>query len=211
MPTPEQLERGSTRITGSTIASCLGYDPYCSPSEAVARKNDPSLFTGNAATNAGIDVEPGIANMVARELEIGDFKTPDSIFHPDYHEMFVVHPDLISMSRELNVQIKNHDPWVAKTLYPHMPGDAGLWGNLIIPMQYRMQVQLEMDCLRGLFANKQTPVFSILAVYFGGARLRLYKIKREPMAIIFNIFLIEFNIGLINSVHSFNICKTMIA
>lgn len=182
--TPEQLAARRTRLTGSTVAAYLGYSPYRSPRAAWRIAMGLDEFTPTEDMVAGNFLEGGIGDLAIQRLEeagqYGDLPykahKPDTVYHPEHPETFCVHPDLIVPGRRFGIQIKNSNTWVAKT-YPGKPGMNGDWDNAAVPLVYLMQCQLELECCRA-WADEW-----VLASYFGGSNLRLYRIKRDQRLI----------------------------
>jgi len=180
LPTGQKAVRFE-RVTGSTDAAMLGFDPYTSPSQAVRISRGLEEFKGNELTDAGNDMEDGIVNMVERHYDIETYK-PDSIFHPD-EDFFVVHPDRLCEAECLGIQIKNHSPHMARYVddpgrYKAAPGAAGRWDNNLVPRAYLIQCLVEMNVVAAAMGEKWGDYW-VLASHFGGANLRIYQIKND--------------------------------
>ncbi len=176
--TDEEKANRVDRITGSTAAAYLGESPYMSPLEAWEINAGEAEFRETELTRAGNYMEAGIAEWALDTLGIDPSRAhkPSSMFHPEYPDVFVVHPDLLIPDERVGIQIKNHGAHMTKT-YKGAPGDAGDWDNELVPLMYRIQCLLEMEITRAIHGYNW---LWILAACFGGNNLRLYWIKRDP-------------------------------
>lgn len=181
--TPEQHEARKFKLTGSTIASFLGYSPYRSPVEEWRIAMGIDTFTETDDTVAGNVFEDGILTMALRKLNIPDDlaeRTVDSLFHVKHPDAIVVHPDCLIPADDSGIQAKNHNPFVQKT-YKGRPGDTGSeWDNELVPRLYNMQCQLEIEVMR---SNGWDVKHWYLASHFGGSNCRVYKIMPESKLI----------------------------
>lgn len=178
--TDNQLMNKVDRLSGSTTAGYLGRNPWRSPLEEWEINAGLREFTPTEDTEAGNFMEPSIAAWTLDKLGIDpkDAHKPDSMFHVEHPDKFVVHCDLLVPKEKLGIQIKNHMPFVVKT-YKGAPGSAGKWDNNLIPQHLLIQCMVEMEVVRAAFEDTDWDTW-ILAAYFGGSNLRLYWIKRSP-------------------------------
>ena len=173
-----ELRTRKDRITASSVAAYLGYLPYQSPLEAWEINAGLQCFTGNNATEIGQAMESAIAERV-RNLEglRGPMIEPLTIVHQLY-PWWCATPDRLFPESQIGLEIKNHEPHMIRQ-FLGKPGSAGEWDNDLIPIYHHMQVQWEMAATASLLGREWKA--GLLAAYFGGSNLRVYRIRRhEP-------------------------------
>ena len=185
-----QMERRKTRFTASTGPSFLGYNPYESPHAAWERHLGLSEPPENAFTSGGHDFEEAIA-AAARHVKpewwegrkrprvlVGSGKPDDDTLIDPQHDWLCATPDFIFTGEHggESIQVKNHEPRMMRS-YQDRPGALGEWDNALVPAQYMLQCQLEMIVLSGVTKIGQLLVY--LTAHFGGARPRVYRIRRD--------------------------------
>ena len=165
------------RVTASTVSAYLGYNPFQSPLEAWEINAGLRCFTGNNATEIGQAMESSIALRVGRLEELGVALEPLPIVH-QLHPWWSATPDRLFPEKQIGLQVKNHEPHMIRS-FLGKPGSAGEWDNDLIPIYQHMQVAWELAATASLL-GREWKVW-ILAAYFGGSNLRLYRIRRhEP-------------------------------
>jgi predicted phage-related endonuclease len=190
--TPEQQSVRRRRVTGSTVAAFLGYSPWQTPREAWEESTGQRSFDGNAHTEIGQILEPGLIQLAQRQLTRragfhvdreapaieGPFaimEKPGTVFAPG-RDWALCHPDAVFPQQEHGLQIKNSGFRMAKG-YKAKP-DGRLDGpheNEVIPLYHLMQCQWEMMCA-GYFTWW-------LGVYFGGNDFRLYRLAYDALLV----------------------------
>lgn len=184
--TEDQLAVRRFRLTGSKIAWALGYNDYDSPSRlwridmGLERQEvNEDMWFGNV-------IEDAIAQLTQRRLVdmfpdrgFGTMFRPGSIFHSYHRRWWVAHPDRIFPLAQTGLQIKNHDPSLARVLYEAQPQDHGQDNN-VVPVAEQMQCLWEWEAVASWMADAPAWREWWLGVYLGGTRLRLYRMVRNP-------------------------------
>ncbi len=165
-------------LPASELAGLMGWNSYCSPQEELDRHMGRAEFKGNSLTEAGHDMEDGIARMTAKRLKWGEMERNPTLVHPDGWASAT--PDRLFLHRPAGLQIKNHGGHMVKT-YAAKPGVNGSWDNNVVPKMYLIQCLWEMEVTRAVH-NLDIQEW-VLGAYFGGDNLRLYHIKRDPLLI----------------------------
>lgn len=173
--TPQEIEARWNRITGSTVATYLGENPWESPVDAWIRNRDRIVEPPNPAMEIGLAVEDGLARVAARWLDIpGPMVKPSTIYHLKHGTWWCCHPDFVFPVAQMGMQVKNHSPHM-RAGFLGRPGERGRWDNNLVPIHHLMQCLWEM----GAVGWGQW----VLVVYFGGADLRCYRIKRDSLVL----------------------------
>ena len=172
----QEIEARWDHFTGSTTATFLGRNHYASPSHGWEANRDRVVFEENDLTFGGNALEGGIASIVERELGMETYK-PETLYHPEYPEAFLVHLDRVSDAEQLGVQIKNHQPFMFKAAYNGAPVRGG-WHNTLVPEALLIQCQVEMMVAHAAWGGEWGKQW-VLASFFGGPKPRLYWIHRD--------------------------------
>lgn len=168
--TPEQLEQRREKIGSSEAAAICGVSPYANALEVFLEKTGRcEPFSGNEATEAGIDLEPSIIRMAERRLKPVCFEknvkrqhpngimaaTLDTIFtlrsEPSHHERVIVECKSAGIVSYLNEDI---------------------WTEDRFPDWYEVQVQYQLACSPDID-------YAYLAALTPPRGFRLYLVERN--------------------------------
>ncbi len=166
------------RVPASEVGGYFGWNPYATPQEELDRHMGRTQFHGNSKTEAGQDLEDGIARMAAKQLKWGKMERSVTLVHPD--DWASATPDRLFPDRPSGLQIKNQGPNMVRT-YLTRPGERGYWDNNVVPKMYLIQCLWEMEITRAVHGWDIQEW--VLGAFFGGDNLRLYHIKRNPILI----------------------------
>ncbi len=79
------LELRKKYLGGTDLAAISGLSPYRKPGDVWLEKMGQSIFTGNAATEWGTDLEPIVAMRHARRFNVALLELPaEPVFHPEF-------------------------------------------------------------------------------------------------------------------------------
>lgn len=177
--TQEQLEKRKNRVMASEISALLGFNPYCDPPRAWTRATGAGGYDvdEDMSVAAGTHLEQALLEWSAKDLGIGPHGWETDHGTILLGEMFGATPDGISTFENLGIQIKNHNPAVART-YKGLPGRVGKWDNNLVPLHINMQCQWEMYVCNETGTLKECDTW-LLCSYFGGGNRRIYWLKRD--------------------------------
>lgn len=176
MLTEQDLEVRRGRITASTVAAFLGFHWYESPSHAWELHTGQREFEMNDDVRLGEWLEPGLVKAATTRLGWArtSYTYPCTTLVSPTHPWAAATPDVLQVGGPLielaGIQIKNHNPHMAKT-YKGTPGTVGACDNTLLPPYILAQCQWEMLVIgcRKWF----------LGTYFGGRDFRLYRVWRD--------------------------------
>lgn len=194
--TAKQVRIRRPRLTPSTGAGFLGFNPYSSPRQTWDEHLGHVPREANDQTEMGGHLEEGIARagasklkipweIVARPRELLGSADPDddTLIDPELDWLcgtpdFLIDEHPAIPGEQSGMQIKNHEPHMTRT-YPREPGELGLWDNGSVPAQYLIQCQMEIVLVSHYFGRDV--LCWHLAAYFGGGlkRVRVYRIRRD--------------------------------
>jgi predicted phage-related endonuclease len=173
--TAEQLNFRKGRVMASDVAAYVGLHPYAKPFEAWAANLGLADVEYSPAMRMG-DVleEPLIREAVTRLGWKEGYRQPGSIHHPR-DTWAGCTPDAMRMAEveemPVGMQVKVSGLHMARD-YKGQPGEGGDAGdNDLIPLYHLIQCQWEM------FVTDAQEWY--LVVYFGGADLRIYHLRRD--------------------------------
>ena len=173
-----QLALRKDKLTGSTIAAYLGFNPYCSPLEQWELNAGLREFQGNEDTVAGNELERALGDWACKDLGVTDAVwDAGTLVHPR-ETYFAATPDVILPSECSGIQIKNHRPIVARK-YLGKPGANGKWDNALVPLHINMQMQWELLICSSVYGWPLGARYWLLVSYFGGGERRIYWIRQD--------------------------------
>lgn len=131
------LELRKGKVTASNVAVICGLSPYKSPlqlwAEWTGKISDD--FKGNKATQLGITLEPLVAQWFAERTGC-KIRRANALYQDAEHDWLVASPDYL---------FDNNDPLEVKTGNPRT---AHRWQEGSAPLEYVLQVQIQMRVLR---------------------------------------------------------------
>jgi hypothetical protein len=180
------------RFTGSTFAGLLGRSPYGPPSEYCRRQMGMAVSEASLEMELGTIYESAIRKAAQYKLTLGmahhqldkdryrRFVKPSSTFHAVHGDWLVVHPDGLFLDARQLIQVKRHDPRIARQYKE--PGSLGESDNDGVPLHELIQCQIEIECVASTRPKNERAEWRViwLAVEFGDATgPRLYRIVKD--------------------------------
>lgn len=119
---PLDLELRKTYLGATDLAVISGLSDYGAPGDVWLEKMGKQLFTGNAATEAGRDLEPVVANWHAQRFGVELVELPPvPIYHPEF-PFIAGNPDRLYKGRKRVLECKTAGE-------DQLWGEESLWGD----------------------------------------------------------------------------------
>lgn len=201
---PEQLLLRTHKMTASSWADYLGRSPWRSPSEAWELDMGIRERVERPETWMGTQMEEAIA-LAAWRVLIGNspLERPWGAADPECYLLmdvarsnvpgavhgtwvrpappgacwWAVTPDRLFPDAQQGLQIKCSDARMEAAHFGGQPGCQGDFDNWVVPEYALIQCQIEMAAAEIVLGWEAKEWW--LCAYFGGSRLRLYRLRRD--------------------------------